>query len=72
MTEVGFKEFWFKFKEEIFGLIVSGIIMIAIAAFIPDDYIKGTFRNLGIFIIMIPAIFILLFYALKQMKNMGM
>ena len=67
--EAGIKKFWIKFKNEILALIFLGILMIVIAAYIQDDYIRSILINLGTSLVMFPLFIILLFYALNQMRR---
>jgi len=59
----------FKFKKEIFGLIFAGIIILVITFLLAPDrseQILDTLTFLAILLIMIPFLFILLLYYMKE------
>ncbi len=69
--EIKIKEILIKFKTEILAVIFLGILMLVIAAYIPDEYVKSVLISLGTFLIMSPALLILLFYAMNQILKLS-
>lgn len=62
----------FKFKKEIFGLVLAGIIMLMIAYLLAPDkgeQIIDTLRSFGALLIIIPFLLIILIYIIKERAN---
>lgn len=68
--EIKIKDIIIKFKTEILAVIALGIMMLVIAAYIPDEYTKSIIISLGTLLIMFPVFLILIFYTLNQMAGM--
>ncbi len=63
-----------KFKKEIFVLIFAGITILVIAYFLAPDRSEqtlNTITSLGVLLVMIPLLFIMLFYVMNKRQSIN-